>query len=136
MTKELQNKLFEKYPELFVQKGLSPSESPMAWGITCGDGWYDIIDTLCHRIVSYTKNKSKHLTSEANNVGEIVVEVVQVKEKFGTLRFYISEGDDVIYELINFAEEMSAVTCEVCGSPGVMRNRGWMQTLCDAHDKQ
>lgn len=61
------------------------------------------------------------------------VVAVQVKEKFGTLRFYHNGGDDVIQACVDMAESMSSVTCEVCGSPGVSRSGGWIRTLCDDH---
>ena len=57
----------------------------------------------------------------------------QVKEKYGTLRFYYHGGDDVIDGMVRMAEAMSAVTCEVCGNPGTQRGGGWILTLCDAH---
>jgi hypothetical protein len=57
----------------------------------------------------------------------------QVKEKFGTLRFYYYGGDDVVSGIERMAESMSAVMCEECGSPGKPRSGGWIQTLCDAH---
>jgi len=57
----------------------------------------------------------------------------QVKEKFGTLRFYYSGGDDYIDGLSAMAESMSAVTCEECGSPGKVRHSGWLRALCDVH---
>lgn len=50
MNKELQNKLFEKYPKIFRQKDLSMQETCMCWGITTGDGWYQLIDDLCAQI--------------------------------------------------------------------------------------
>jgi hypothetical protein len=60
----------------------------------------------------------------------------QIKEKFGTLRFYYWGGDDYCRGVESMAESMSAVTCEVCGSPGKLRNGGWVQTLCDEHAKE
>ena len=57
----------------------------------------------------------------------------QVKEKFGTLRFYYSGGDDVIDGMVRMAESMSGVTCEECGSPGKRVGGGWVTTLCEAH---
>ena len=45
----------------------------------------------------------------------------QVKEKFGTLRFYYTGGDDRIDGMVRMAESMSAVTCETCGAPGKLR---------------
>lgn len=65
---------------------------------------------------------------------QVVVE--QVKEKFGTLRFYYRGGDDYVDGVVRMAEEMSAVTCEECGAPGRSRRGGWIRTLCDAHAKE
>ena len=59
----------------------------------------------------------------------------QIKEKFGTLRFYYSGGDEYISGLTAMAESMSAVICEECGNPGKIRGRGWLYTTCDAHTK-
>jgi hypothetical protein len=60
----------------------------------------------------------------------------QVKEKFGTLRFYYSGGDDIIDGMVRMAESMSAVTCEECGSPGTRTTGGWIRTLCETHKKE
>ena len=60
--------------------------------------------------------------------------VTQVKEKFGTLRFYYDGGDDVIDGMVRMAEAMSAVTGEECGVPGEQRQGGWIRTLCDEHE--
>jgi hypothetical protein len=57
----------------------------------------------------------------------------QVKEKFGTLRFYYVGGDDYCDGVMSLADNMSAVTCERCGKPGKTRNKGWVATLCDEH---
>ena len=54
----------------------------------------------------------------------------QVKEKFGTLRFYYSGGDDYISGMVSLAESMSGVTCEGCGNPGESRGGGWIHTYC------
>ena len=54
----------------------------------------------------------------------------QVKEKFGTLRFYYTGGDDYISGLVSMAESMSAVTCESCGHPGEQTRGGWIKTNC------
>lgn len=60
------------------------------------------------------------------------VRVVQVKEKFGTLRFYYDGGDDYVSGLVSMAESMSAITCEECGVPGKTGGNGWIRTLCDS----
>jgi len=85
------------------------------------------------------KRKVEILTEEIpawySSVKEEIPQVVamQVKEKFGTLRFYYNGGDDFIHGLETMADAMSAVTCEECGNPGVLRRGGWIRTLCDNH---
>jgi hypothetical protein len=54
----------------------------------------------------------------------------QVKEKFGTLRFYYSGGDDYIHGMVSLAESLTGVTCEECGNPGQQRGGGWVHTYC------
>lgn len=61
------------------------------------------------------------------------VVAVQVKEKFGTLRFYTNATDDYVHGLIAMAESMSARTCEECGVPGKTYYDGWHVTLCPQH---
>ena len=80
--------------------------------VECGPGWYTLLDYL--------------LTGLSADV-----QVMQIKEKFGTLRCYISGGTDDDYKLIEIAERESARTCEVCGAPGRLLGRGWFSTLCD-----
>jgi hypothetical protein len=69
----------------------------------------------------------------------VKVSVAQIKEKFGTLRFYVDingatkEVREQIDAIISDAEGKSCVTCEVCGKPGSRRSTGWIQTLCDEH---
>ena len=60
----------------------------------------------------------------------------QVKEKYGTLRFYYWGGDEYCSGVESMAESMSAVTCEVCGSRGMLRHGGWIRALCDEHAKE
>lgn len=60
----------------------------------------------------------------------------QVKEKYGTLRFYTMGGDDITWALESMAESMSARTCEVCGSPGKLLTQGWFRSLCKTHAEE
>jgi hypothetical protein len=55
---------------------------------------------------------------------------VQVKEKFGTLRFY-HPGNDAIDRYVRLAERLSSVTCEDCGKRGMQNDSGWIRTQCD-----
>jgi hypothetical protein len=47
MTKELQDKLYADFPDLFSEKDLPMSETCMCWGLECGDGWEPIIRQMC-----------------------------------------------------------------------------------------
>lgn len=58
------------------------------------------------------------------------VVAVQVKEKFGSLRFYTNAIDDTVRGMIRMAESMSVRTCEVCGNPGKSRGGRWIRTRC------
>lgn len=130
MKEELDKQLCEKYPKIFVNRNGDMKETCMYWGFSCGDGWYDLIDTLCENIQSYIDNNS----SETRVISQVVAE--QVKEKFGTLRFYTSGGDRLIDGMIWFAESMSGRICETCGKPATLRNSGWLVTLCDEHQTE
>lgn len=61
--------------------------------------------------------------------------IAQIKEKFGTLRYYVDGVSHLGQELIRQAERLSAKTCEECGKPGVLRRGGWLNTLCDEDSK-
>jgi len=60
-------------------------------------------------------------------------DVVEVKAKLGTLRFYVSHHTDAIDNRIAETQLESSRTCEICGQPGRTRRGGWIQTLCDEH---
>jgi hypothetical protein len=54
----------------------------------------------------------------------------QVKEKFGTLRFYMTSENEEMSKAIGEAERESARTCETCGAEGMPRDMGWITVLC------
>ena len=130
MKAELQKQLYEKYPKIFVDRDKDMTQSCMFWGIETGDGWYTLIDTVCWTIQSYIDNNS----SETRPIPQVVAE--QVKEKFGTLRFYARGGNDMTGGMTWFAESMSSTICEQCGKPGKTNNGGWLVTLCAEHRKE
>jgi len=57
----------------------------------------------------------------------------QVKEKFGSLRFYVDNARNEHYDYIEFAERLSFHTCEVCGKPGKASKHGWITVRCKEH---
>jgi hypothetical protein len=142
MRQELDDALCEKYPKIFRDRHAPMTHTAMCWGFECHDGWYNIINTLCYQIQHYVddSNDRRELLLKKNPynipIPDEIPQVVasQVKEKFGTLRFYTDGGDERIDGMIRMAEAMSSVTCEVCGNVGSLRNRrGWYSTCCDEH---
>jgi hypothetical protein len=162
MRKELDEALCAKYPLIFGDRHKPMTQTAMCWGFSCGDGWYNIIDTLCGMLTSkYRQAKSRYDYLAESGVGGIlygtktvtqedldkakanmeeeaakVPVASQVKEKFGGLRFYVQAATDEHYNYISFAESMSYRTCEVCGAPGERYTDGWHQTLCEVHAKE
>lgn len=60
------------------------------------------------------------------------VEVHQVKEKFGGLRFYVGGAPEEYHRLIDQVCNESYSICEWCGEPGTADDRYyWLLTLCD-----
>ena len=55
----------------------------------------------------------------------------QVKEKFGTLCFYMTGYTDEISAAIKDAVAKSNITCDECGVPGTLRQVGWWRVVCD-----
>ena len=75
----------------------------------------------------------RDLLIEANYLDKY--QVVQVKEKYGTLRWYDNGAPESIYDrlqdIIGKYEDISARTCIRCGKPGTMRTIGWVSPWCD-----
>ena len=120
MRKELDELLCKRYPKIFVQRNLPMEQTYMCWGFSCGDGWFHLIDKLC-----------RYIQLHVDRLKLPQVEAVQVKEKFGELRFYINAGDDAIFNAIDYTTYLSVHTCEACGSmDDVGQTSGWVSTLC------
>ena len=84
-------------------------------GIACGDGWATLLDELMEVLV----------------VQEPDITILQIKEKFGTLRFYVHAAKLTSFDLIEAAERESEHICEYCGKEAKLRDGWWLKTLCD-----
>jgi len=129
MTEELQLKLVEKYPKILRDFRGDPMHTCMAWGFECDSGWYKLLDE-CMAKLQYFCDK----VSTPDN--EVYVNADQIKEKYGTLRFYYhvvganSIENDIIEDIVNQAERESGHTCELSGERGVpCKKWGWYKTL-------
>jgi len=147
MDAELQDKLFQQYPDLFSNRTKTPMQSCMSWGCEIGNGWFDILSSLCWMIKQHEDNikekeewKQKQNTDIQKDFGIKIdgdeqqyfsVKFDQVKEKYGGLRVYFSGGDEYVEGLISMAESFSYKVCEVCGGKGKPNKGGWISTLCE-----
>lgn len=171
MTKNLDELLCQKYPEIFKDRHAPMNQTLMCWGFQCGDGWFAIIDTLCNSLMSSTRHAQQNYQSRLDTRARIddgtltpeeksftflndyasdaalaeaksqidheksqIPVAVQVKEKFGGLRFYVTGGTDAHDIMIQFAEDMSYRVCEDCGTTkdAKLRRGGWHRTLCSS----
>lgn len=112
---------------------------PAEWGkwVSCDSGWNWILEDLEKKLSYLDPNYS----------------INQVKEKFGTLRFYFESSTDnsllmeIMNDVVRTAETASASTCEICGNSstrsmsdrdvkydktvGLRVRGGWYKTLCE-----
>jgi hypothetical protein len=132
------NTLYEKYPNLFINRNKSPRESCMSFGIECNLGWYELLSSVCWMIKQHEDNilwqtEWNQKTNPEYQSEYFPVKFDQIKEKYGGLRIYFSGGDEYIEGLVSMAEAMSYKICEVCGNKGEPNKQGWISTRCDAH---
>jgi hypothetical protein len=158
MNKELTAQLYVDYPDLFCRVTMSRPNRFL--GLSCDDGWYHIVDQTCQAIRAYVddvnRERARHREfrdivihkgregvpswfkawAELEDIPDDLVmpEIIQIKEKFGTLSFYTNAGDSTLQWIIGMGSRMSGVTCEQCGLMGAKRvGGGWIKTLCEEH---
>lgn len=121
MKKELEEKLFNDFPKLFIDHNKTPAQTAMCWGCSCGDGWYDIIYTACEKLQALKLSDLRFL---------------QIKEKFASLRLYLNSYNADVDEVIGEATKKSMKTCEQCGSIEDVKQRGeyYSRVLCKKCD--
>jgi len=133
MKRELEEKLVTAFPLLYSDRTAPLQKTCMCWGFSCGDGWFDLIWELSEKLEPLIQ---KWVEENPNEEQWKLPRAVQVKEKFGALRFYMSTETPGMSEAITTAEGKSATICEECGNPGVRRFGGWIRTLCDHHEEE
>lgn len=104
--------------------------------VSVGEGWHDLIKNLCQEVEDFF--------GVGMGYPDKGFTWTQIKSKFGTLRAYFQckhklteSGMQKLVDIIAKYENLSAVTCEVCGAPAETRNAsGWIVTQCDEHYAQ
>ncbi len=146
MDKKLEDKLFKKYKSIFQERKNSPKETCMCWGIATGNGWYQMIDNLCAFLMNIQKNHK-----------ELKIVASQVKQKWGTLRFYykilgmpkllkdetLEDRQQRMSKLVHYIDGaidycfyLSGSTCEDCGAPATIQTKGYVSNICEPCNKK
>jgi hypothetical protein len=145
MNEDNSKKLYADFPRLYRE---AIAKERMSYGFECSDGWFNLLYKLSTDIEAEAKKIGLHPNSAEWPLA------LQVKEKFGTLKFYLrmEKGDNElkpenagpilsfrpmpdiksIRELIQMAENSSAKICEQCGQPGTLYRGGYWHVACDA----
>jgi hypothetical protein len=88
--------------------------------LAIGDGWLALIDELVDSLAV---------------LGPF--QIAQIKEKFGSLRFYTGPLTNEQTAIVRDFEALSAKTCERCGEPGEIDAIGyWLSCLCKKDRQQ
>lgn len=110
-----QKELYLKYPKIF---DLSFTHR-VNWGIP--KTWVPLVDSLCQELQEFYDTKQIEQGK-----------CVQVKEKFGTLRFYTHVSLDGEDEIISKYERKSMEICQECGCTdcNIIKTKSWVTYLC------
>lgn len=122
------DRLIIDYPSVF--KGMDQNT---AYGLP--SGWYVLVDKLCSDLAVLLDEEHRNVKE---NPLEPLFTVLQIKEKFGGLRFYyrVNTENEKLYhaigKLVDMAEDASYQTCEITGKPGTLCSSGMhYHTFCE-----
>ena len=142
------DELMDKYPSLFR---LRDNRAEFA-GCSIPPGWMFIVEKLCsdldwprfdlkatidHRESEGAPQLNWGATLEENKKEFDDTEwpaIVQIKEKFGGLRFYTENATDKQSAVIGFVEVLAESLCQKCGAPATLttdKNTWARRGLCD-----
>lgn len=140
MRQELDDALVRDFPNLYKDRHADMRSTCMCWGFCCGDGWEPIIRRLSEKLEAMivALPEPQEVPAHDTAFGHCDAYTperpcaLQVKEKFGGIRVYLTSGTEEMYAAIEDAEREAWITCEDCGSQENVSTRGpgWIRTLC------
>jgi hypothetical protein len=124
MNDTLQERLFTDYPEIL-------SEDNFPSGISCGDGWYDLIDNMCYHINRRISNVHWGWGKD-EILQEVPVRILEMKRGSCdslSVEFFVDypvtpkdsqirEIESRVSSVKDYTESISGRTCELSGKPG------------------
>jgi hypothetical protein len=111
--------ILSRWPYMFDGKNIGLSVSP---------GWQSVFFDLCVAVDAVLPHELKAGGGEGFHW-------TQLKEKFGSARWYMKGATSEAAELIRAGQDKTCHTCLRCGAPGTMRTTdGWWRVLCDPCD--
>lgn len=129
MNKNLQSYLLKKFPKLYTD---CEEHQPFTlFGFECDDGWFRLILWLSRYLQDYIDQQNEWAKKYPDRYLPVKqIKVVQVKEKFATLRFYVEGGNERTNAIISFAEYISGFICESTGRTDniAVNKKGWLKT--------
>lgn len=117
MKKELEDIICAAAPKLMCNMRGDMTKTCLAFGFECGDGWFSLI---------------LEAATELEALGTSMI-CTQVKEKFGTLSFYVGHVPHGADQILRRAELRSSQECEDCGARGQRGGYNYIRTLCAKH---
>jgi hypothetical protein len=98
-----------------------------------GKGWFKLVKPVLEAVDKYNRDFKENIYNDNK------IKIVDIKEKFGGLRIYLSYYLPELEILIDKVEELSYKTCEGCGTMNnviIEQTNGWYKTLCDSCRKK
>ena len=127
ITKEKNKELCENFPFLLPRNRWT-GEPPEGFDFTyteldaMPDGWRRAFgEQMCEEI--------KRELIKINYLDKY--RIVQIKEKFGQLRWYDFGANEAIYNIIRKYTKLSEKTCICCGEPAEHIALGWISPFCE-----
>lgn len=100
-------------------------EAKYPWFTACSFevpfGWIDLVEQCCEELEPILRK---------NNMYDAYM-IFQVKEKFGSLRWYANYEDVEINNILNRYEVISTKICVECGAQATRTSKEWIGHYCD-----
>ncbi len=96
-------------------------------GLLIERGWLSLVVEMCERLAALTPPSKRD-----------AYQIVQIKEKWGELRIYMTKYNMKMHRILMSARRRSVLICEICGRPGKLTTGlghygTAVQTVCTRH---